>query len=313
MGALLDTVDVGSIEVLKGPQGTIFGKNTIGGALVINSAKPSQTPGASMSVTTGRYDRLDFRGSFNVPLSENLAVRGNISRQRRDGHLTHLTTGEKQGNKDSVAGRFSALWTPTEDFELLVAVDGSTANEQGPNVLNITMSDSPATDGVFGRLHNSLFSGNPLVCDNANADPARFMTPECYNSQYAAPDKESNYATGPNVSDVDIWGVMGNASYRINDNVSIKSITAYREISGFSGRDLDSTPVFIWNNDITYDQQQFSQEIQLTGTGFDDRLNWLLGAFYMREEGDSADTVSINIGTLFSGGAIDNDTWAVFT
>ena len=313
VGGLLDTVDVDSIEVLKGPQGTLFGKNTIGGALVINSAKPNQTPSGALDITTGRYDRLDVSGSVNTPLSDTFAIRANVSYQSRNGYMTRLTTGEKQGNKDSLAGRISALWTPSDNFELLVAADGTTADEQGPNVLNIAINDDAATDGFFAGLHNTLFSGNAAVCDNANNDPARLTTPECFNSQYASSDKKSNYATGPNESDVDTWGVMANAELHISESVSIKSITSYREISAFSGRDLDSTPIFLWDNDITYKQNQFTQELQLAGTGFDDRLDWLVGAFYMLEEGNSRDTVLINIGTLFSGGSIDNDTWAIFT
>ena len=189
VGGLLDTVDVDSIEVLKGPQGTLFGKNTIGGAIVINSAKPNQTPSGALDITTGRYDRLDVSGSVNTPLSDTFAIRANVSYQSRNGYMTRLTTGEKQGNKDSLAGRISALWTPTDNFELLLAADGTTANEQGPNVLNIAINDDAATDGFFASLHNTLFSGNAAVCDNNN--PPFPILPIC-NTRNVIPIAEWN-------------------------------------------------------------------------------------------------------------------------
>ncbi|MFV0275922.1 MAG: TonB-dependent receptor [Parahaliea sp.] len=150
------------------------------------------------------------------------------------------------------------------------------------------------------------------MCLGANNHPDRFTTPECYNAQYQSPPGK-NWATGPNSSEVDAGGIMADLTWNFGSELSLKSISAYRKIDGRSERDLDSTPIPIWDDYIDFDQQQFSQEFQLSGSALSRRLNWLVGAFYMREKGDSLDLVPTFFITLKSGGSVDNDTYAVFT
>ncbi|WP_156521655.1 TonB-dependent receptor plug domain-containing protein, partial [Croceicoccus pelagius] len=114
VGALLDMADIASVQVLRGPQGTLFGKNTIGGAIVVNSVEPQYDFDMKLEAATGRFNRADFKGIINVPLSDTLAMRAVASYETRDGYQKRLFDGGRQGNKDSFGGRIAFKWEPTD-------------------------------------------------------------------------------------------------------------------------------------------------------------------------------------------------------
>src|SRR5690606_86860 len=125
VGGVLDLLDFERVEVLRGPQGTLFGKNTIGGAINITTIKPS-TEGffGKAEITTGSYDRIDFRGNVNVPLAANLAASAAVSVRNRDGYVENLAPGGTDlGDEDSVSGRVALRWTPTDSLTFDLSAD----------------------------------------------------------------------------------------------------------------------------------------------------------------------------------------------
>jgi iron complex outermembrane recepter protein len=118
-GSDLDLLDFEQIEILRGPQGTLFGRNTIGGAISLATRKPKlKTIAAEAEVTFGRFDRFDLRAVVNLPVAENAALRLAAARQRRDGFGRRILTGQHLGGQDRYTLRLSGLWQPTPTIGL---------------------------------------------------------------------------------------------------------------------------------------------------------------------------------------------------
>src|SRR5690606_8039948 len=124
IGAVLDMLEVERVEVLKGPQGTLFGRNTIGGAISITTKKPDfDEMYGSGEIVVGRFNRTDLRPTFNLPVSDTLAFNVAGSRKKRDGYVKNLVPGGPDlGDEDSWAGRASMRWMASDNFEVYLAV-----------------------------------------------------------------------------------------------------------------------------------------------------------------------------------------------
>ena len=328
IGSVLDTADVAQIEILRGPQGTLFGRNTIGGAISVTSKKP--TPDriyGSAEITTGSYDRLDINGRVNVPITDNMATSVSISTRNRDGYVKNLyPDGPDLGDNEDISGRMALSWEPADTVRIDVSGDYSTTSENpAPNVLIGTTPDQ----GFYNL--NNILSGDPQCVDRTDA--GRFSNTNCYNDQWAVgpfqtwsnhisqtPELQSDDRFGIRVrpaSEINTWGVGGTIEIDITENLALKSITAHRRVeNGFWSRDSSHSgnPVHVTartSND--YEQDQTSQEFQLIGSAFDDRLNYILGFFWLDEHAEHLDVVELPLNTVFdSGGFIDNTSKALF-
>ncbi len=285
LGGNMDLLDIDHIEILRGPQGTLFGKNTIGGAVNIISAKPSPEAGGYAQVTIGKFDRIDARGSFDFPiLSNKLLAKVSFSAKNRDGWGKRLdfATGEvldRTGNDDEAAVRGAIRWLPTEDITVDITADYTRVREQS---VPTTLLQADPFGGVPIVLWNALIGG-----------PAG--TP--FDGRYITGDPDTTFGTGPNNSNLDAWGVSAIIEWDLG-SVTVKSITAYREMDALFGRDGDGSPLPIVHTNQRQDQNQISQELQVTGTSFEDRLNWVIGGFYFDEFGRDQNTVVLT-GGLF--------------
>lgn len=257
-GLDLEMMDLERIEVLRGPQGTLFGKNTIGGAINVVSAKPNFDWGAKLKVVTGQYDRIDGLANLNVPVvQDKLAIKLSGSTRNQDGYGHSLFDGQKMGNTNSLSGRGTALFMPAEHLEVLVSVDGTRVREQA-SPFKMTTAQSPLV-----QLVNLVAS--PLYDD-------RWHTDGYY----------TNYSTGANRNDSDHWGTSLSIDWDTGP-VNIKSITSYRENESTYGTDFDGSPIDLVEQTIFVDQDQFSQEFQVGGSSFNDRLAWVAGLYYFTE------------------------------
>jgi iron complex outermembrane recepter protein len=271
----LDMMDIQRVEVLRGPQGTLFGKNTIGGALNIVSKRPSDEFSGMAEITAGSHDRIDGRASVNLPLSPGvLSARLTGVTRNRDGYgkRVNFTTGEKldeTGEGDSLAARALISWTPREDIDVLLIVDGSRSRGTGP-VADLVAT---AATGATG-LHNT------------------FVDPD-YDDRFLTPDKRTSFGTGLNSNDVDSWGIAINASWDLG-SWALRSITSYRDMEAEYGVDSDHSPNMFFDQDFIEKQGQFSQEVQMSGLSYNDRLNWVAGFYYFQEDSFmSADTIVV--------------------
>ena len=339
VGAVLDIVDLERVEVLRGPQGTLFGRNTIGGAISLSSKKPDGEFGGKLDVKYGTDDRFNVRGSVNIPLSDKFFARLSAATFNQDGYVTRVLDDKDLGDQDVVALRAALRWLPNDNLDINWAVDYSTENENGnPFVLTgiqplnvgiltgggpsmtlatTTLGAQLATGGpasfpggeFFNVLHPSGFPFQFLACfspENAN-------NPVCFNQQYIDNgDKKLNYSGDPSYQKLDVWGTGLTVDWQLNENLKVKSITSLRGFEGNFEGDQDGSPIRVSHLIDIYQHEQFSQELQLLGTGFAERLDWIIGGYYFEEDGKNINPVRFSQVNLQSGGHYDADSWAVF-
>lgn len=318
VGNVLDFLDVERIEILRGPQGTLFGRNTIGGAVSIHSKRPEEDFGGSVQLQVGDDDMRYATGKLNIPISDNLLSNIAVSSRKRDGYVKRINDGIKTGDDDSLAARASLLWTPNEVFELYATADGTKIRENGAPTVSGGVNDVQA----FGTFGNAALASCTAININPAfpiAGPPSFPppgvgtggAPGCFGVGSFAGEYRSE-GTFPVKSELDVWGVSAELSWNIGDWLSIKSITGYREMEMESSRDGDNTPANIFATQDFYDHEQISQELQFSGVLMEDRLKWLLGLYYFQEEGSNINPVFLPVGSLQSGGHYDNDSEAAF-
>ena len=244
-GSFLDVFDVERIEVLRGPQGTLYGRNTIGGAIKFVSRLPSETPEFTASATVGEYNQTDFTLGASGPLvGDKLLGKASIAYLKRDGYATNAVDGSDDGDRNTLAWRAALLAKPSENFNFLLTVDGS--------------EDTPDTSRTPAR-ETSVFGAFP-----ASTDP--FTVEADFNG----------------LSDLSVFGVSGKATWDVSDTLTLTSITAYREMTYDANLDLDATATPIFGVFVFEEQNQISQEIQATYTG--DRISVVGGVYYFDEE-----------------------------
>jgi len=266
MGGVMDLLDLERVEILRGPQGTLYGKNTIGGAINLISRKPGDEFGGSVEVTAGRFNRIDARGSVNIPVVENeLAALISVSSKNADGYGYRTTDNADLGTEESTAARAALRWTPSEAVTVDLALDG-TRKRQSSVVTTLTAVNEAAP---VLNLYNavSMLSGgvNPLYVPVVPEDP--FVSS----------------GSGPNRDDLDAWGMSAIVTWESGE-LTLKSLTAYRELSAHFGRDGDNSTVPYLHTENDVDQDQFSQEFQLSGLHMDGRLKWVAGVYYFEED-----------------------------
>ncbi|HEX7854549.1 MAG TPA: TonB-dependent receptor [Sphingobium sp.] len=258
-----ELVDLDRVEVLRGPQGTLFGKNTTAGAINITSRLPSFTPEAAFEGNIGNYGYHQVRGSVSAPLlSDKVAFRLSIADTHRDGFLYNTTTGTRTQANDNFTVRGQLLIEPTSDIRIRLIGDYSKANYSCCTGVPV---------GVFTRYSNT---GNTLT-DTIAAQAAR--------AGYTLP------ANDPFARKVDVdspirvfmesYGASGQIDWDLG-NAALTSITAYRWWDWAPSNDNDGTALPIWTVGITLShQQQFSQELRLASTGHQ-TIDWVAGLYY---------------------------------
>ncbi len=148
VGAVLDLIDVGRVEVLRGPQGTLFGKNTIGGAVSLTTKRPTDVFGGKVGVKVGTDNRFNVNATLNIPLSESFLTRLTVASFKQDGYVHRVFDGKDLGNDNTIAGRLTALWLVNEDVEVTFSFDYSKDNENGPPL--VLTGILPINEGLFG-------------------------------------------------------------------------------------------------------------------------------------------------------------------
>ncbi len=334
IGSVLDIIDVDRIEVLRGPQGTLFGRNTTGGAIAIHTVKPHEEFEGKVRVRVGIDDRIDVLGKVNLPISDNLYMNATVAKFDQDGFVVNPLNGMDTGDDDTFALRGALRWQANNNFEINISGDYSRDRENGQARV-VTQNPNRVVDLTPGANifnHNFLLGANsPLhpanggpginnpgtpfarEFSNCDATPANIAgtTSGCANANTIALGQ--NTSTMPTFSNHDIYGFSGTVDWQISDNLEIKSITAYRNVDSTFAHDGDSTPFFLsWVRDEIYVQEQFTQEIHLQGTAVNDRLQWIIGGFYFTEDGNNYNPVDFASIDIESGAKFDHESIAGF-
>lgn len=257
-GNQLDLLDVERIEVLRGPQGTLYGKNTIGGAIKFVSRKPGDELHAEGSASIGSYKQFDLRGNISGPLTEGVSAGVSIMRSSRDGFVEDRNDDREYNNRDSFGVRGALALTPSSNVRIDLTADYS----HDDAALNV------------GRPVNNLttFSGGVLV-----------VTDPVGSGKYKW--KGETTPGLPNSTKLTHYGFAGTAAIDLTDALTLKSITAYRNLETNDYIDIDATKYEVGDVFVGVDQHQFSQEFQLAYTG--EKLNGVAGLYYLNEQVDS--------------------------
>jgi iron complex outermembrane recepter protein len=286
IGGIMDAVDLQRVEVLRGPQGTLFGRNTIGGAVNIVSRQPSDEFEGEVSLTGGRFNRFDGKAVVNIALSDTFATRFTVASINRDGYQKRLTDGEDPGDRDARIGRVQALWNASENLDFTLSLDATRVRQ---NSAPLTLIDVAPVGVPFMNLYNGLVApGLGIPAPNGVSS---------VNASWRTGDIDQTWAGGPSVNDLDARGASLTVDWDLGA-VAVKSITAYRELEALFARDGDNTPFTFRETINDDDQDQFSQELQLAGTSFDERLTWLVGVYYFDESAQEEGKANLALGTF---------------
>ena len=319
VGAILDLIDIERLEVLRGPQGTLFGRNTIGGAINITTVtpEPGDEFGGEIGAAYGTDDRINLRGALNIPMGDTLAARVSVASFQQDGYVDR-SDGIDLGDDDTITGRLAVAWRPSDRLSLDFRLDATRDKENGPamELLGIDFTDLSQLNGLVAAVpppmafvHNittaAVGPGQPCAATDAagNGITSNPNSPNCYDNRYVGKDGK-NDGTAPARSESDVLGLSADISYEINDNLTLRSITAWRDLDSEFARDGDHSPHRISQFQDTLEQTQFTQELQLLGTY--ERMNWIAGIYYFAEDGDNENTLDFTISNFRSGGEFDN-------
>jgi len=255
--ALDDLPEIDRVEVLRGPQSTLFGKNVSAGAINVITARPEFDFSGKAEMSFGNYGLIESRSTINIPLDSTLAVRLSESTDNRDGTYRDDTTGTRLNNRNRYSLRADVLWKPTDTVSVRILGDYNKIHEVCCAVVSI--QNGPATQGIGAAAPFGL--GKPISIP-----------------QHDNRDVELN--TDP-VNRLNDEGVSGQIDWDLGP-VKLTSITAYRHSADQSYTDVDFTGADIANSDRRNRYNTFTQELRLAsdGTG---RFNYLVGAFYDHE------------------------------
>jgi iron complex outermembrane receptor protein len=304
IGGVMDAVDIASVQVLRGPQGTLFGKNTIGGAMVITTARPKlDVFEGKLEATYGSFDRIDVKGAVNIPLVEGkVALRLSGATLNRDGYVKRLYDGGTQGNRNAQMVRGTLRLAPTDTLTIDIGGDYTRARENSAPSDLLAVANVPGITGTPFLTNYNRFVAPTLGITAPNGQ-------NTLNASYITASPFETWAGGPNRNDLDLWGTQGTVALELGQ-VTLKSITAYRDMKAYFTRDGDNTP-FTFRQTTNRDKQwQFSQELQASGKVLDDKLSFVVGGYYFKEKGSDIATADLAIGlwppladpALFAGG-----------
>ena len=272
-GALLDINDIQSVQVLRGPQGTLFGKNTTGGALVFTTNAPVDEFEARLGGRVGNYDRLDGDFMLNVPLGDSVFTRLSGTYRTRDGYMDNLYDGEAYNDEDRQSLYWRTRWLVTDDFTL---------------DLNLSWARTDQTARPQKCLNAQGYDGWQEVLFNTIAitpSTGRTLEDYCIDAEEAGggdPYKIISDLGG--TYEVENQGAALTAEWALGDDLTLKSITGWRYTEAEQNDELDSTGIpFLHRTNSIHPfstpskTDQYSQEFQLTGAAFDDRLQYVAG------------------------------------
>lgn len=271
IGGAMDLLDLAQVEVLRGPQGTLFGRNTIGGAIILRSQEPEPGLSREVSLTAGSLQRREVRATFNAPLSDTVEMRVAAAAVRRDGYAERLSDRAELGDKDALIGRAQLAWHPSEFSRGRLTLDASRVRQNSAALTLLEVADEGAP---FLQLYNALIA--PTVGIEAPSG-ARAI-----DGSWVTGDLDTTHATGTTLNDLTTMGAALTLEWSL-DAIDVKSISAWRALEAVFARDGDNTP-FTFRETFNDDRQsQLSQEVQIAGVSGDGRMSWIAGLYGFRE------------------------------
>lgn len=283
--SVLDTLDVASVEILRGPQGTLFGKNVTGGAVTVQTRRPEFEFGGNIAATLGAFDRIDVQGAINVPIVDNtLAARVAFMSRNNDGFFDNQELDTTKSDIDVTVIRPSLRWTPTEELDVSLITEFY--RDKG---------DSSASQNLDSRIEPRLLGAD------------RTPTPAIVQRVFGYVPPGDKYDISHNLEgyvDAEVKNIVVDANYDLGHGTATL-VTGYRDVRYDTSTDFDGSPFTVFHfPDNREDQNQISAELRYAST-FLDTVEFTAGLFYFAQEMEIGERRE-----FFAGGTAENPTIA---
>lgn len=315
VGGVMDFRDIGNVQVLRGPQGTLFGRNTIGGAVLLTTNSPGDEFGGEVKASIGDDSLFEFFGALDLPMTDALAARVSLGARQRDGYVERIYDGVDLGNEDSYTFNGSLHGDLSDTVNFVLRADYTEEDENGSPFVFAGINQSQAFPKAI-----SVANGCPGA--SMGVDVPDLMDPRCANNAYWNLGEYKNGGTTNAESSTENSGISATLNWDISDLVSFKSITASRSLTWSGSRDADNTALTILSTQYESEADQFSQEFQFLFNG--DSFNGVVGLFFFEEDIHDSLTVAFAlppavlppgdlVGADFQDAELTNENKAIFT
>lgn len=277
-------VDLQSVQVLSGAQGTLFGRNTTGGAVLLTAARPTDRLEGYLSGAFGNYNMTEFEGALNVPLTDNLKVRVVGAARDRDGYTKDIQWNKDRDNQHWRMGRIGIQFDPTSSISNYTMAYYGYSKTNGTGIVPISFN--------YNRLYGFTAAGFGNFCGT-------FASPDanCTDLKKLISDQEDRgirkVAHGmDDFAKTETWGVSNSTDVQISDGLKLRNIISYASLKSFYGSDQDGTISNVNNTGVTTLSRTapkdyyklFTEELQLQGDALDGKLTYTVGGFYSKQK-----------------------------
>jgi iron complex outermembrane receptor protein len=303
--------DLDNVEVVKGPQGTLFGKNSVGGLISIEPKRPTNEYEGYIEAKVGNYSDREFEGAVNIPIvPDKLLVRIAGQSQQRDGYTIDASNGKDYDNRDYYSWRVSVTARPTDDLEDRLIYDGYYQHSNGssgilsylqpgltfaeiplPGIGNVplTLGNGPALSALENPATATATYLQVLKTFLNGGKPSLSFFPTAsaiLAEQKALGVREVVGHSTPGIGKDYFYGITNTTNWDVTDNLTVKNVAAARIYKELSGLDFTSTPLPILNvgdpvnnHGWSDNSVQYTEELQLQGKTLNEKLAWVLGGF----------------------------------
>lgn len=273
--------DMERVEVVRGPQGTLNGRNSTGGSVNVISRLPGAESSVEVGLLYGDYDRIRAELAGDLPLSDVLAVRAAVVNDSADGWADNNFTGNDQNGHDYTVGKVALVYEPSDSLEFIVRAEATDSERTGPSFLRtadifvpplgLTISNPGGILTVPGTLCG------PLSCEET-------LGLELSPGGVGSLDPQQLFADGEPDYQLDSAGISATVNWRLSDQLKVRSISSYFELENEFSNDIDGTEISATTNYTNSEIEEVSQELTLLGTSGD--LDWIGGLFYYSSDID---------------------------
>ena len=283
VGGAMEFRDIANVQVVRGPQGTLFGRNTIGGAVLLSTNRPGA--GNTLRAGIGDDNLQEIFGAFDVPISTHLQGRVALGRRTRDGYVHRASDGLDLGDVNTSNAQGTLRWEPSTDLTLTLRGDYAKADEHGSPFVFLQINERQTFPAAASKAAGCPGATFPPPFVPATADS------RCANdAQYKGPF--TNGGTAPAFSTLENSGLSLVAEWKVNDVLSFKSISSARTLEWSGARDADNTPLLILQTNYSSKSDQQSQELQAQIKT--EHLDGVIGAYSFHEK--TFDRVLVGLG-----------------
>lgn len=295
-GAGFTLFDVDRIEILRGPQGTLFGRNATGGLVQVLSKKPTDTFEAYVSADGGEYGLAHAEGAVSGPLSDTVSSRLSLSATHQDGNVTNTIGRDKQGTSNA-SGRLQFDFHPSDELSLLLNVRGLRDDVKG------TVAYKPkramfSSDVANGLVRDATdFTQYQAFCQGFFGATPSPGSSDCFGLTDPKPSDPWTVAQDtPGVMDRKQYGTTATLTWKINPDVQLTSISDYVKLDRLYVEDTDGSALKLFNFYSDVDSWQASEELRLNGSAAAGTFNWQAGLYYLKIQHDILTGADANTG-----------------